>query len=333
MKFSIIIVTYNNHKALFNCLESISRCNVQHPFEVVVIFNGDRTYLKKCSQTFKNFSLNYIHKTTPASARNFGISKATGEFAFFLNDDCTVPSNYFSSVNFEKDWDVLGGPDQTPLQSSPFQKIIGRAFSSPLCMGPAYKRHTTINEYQTDAPESSFILSNIWFKTSLFNQEQFHFNPKLYRNELIQLLKELKNKGKTLHYNSSMFVFQQRKKNLENLGAQVIFRGESRMQGLALMPQKNDLLFFLPLVWLFFFVQVIFRPQSILSYGFICYGLLVALYYAVKHRGFSLQYIFLHFFIVGSYSVGLIIGFWKFYPVLYNNLRVNKSLINESKSK
>lgn len=333
MKFSIIIVTYNNHRELFDCLESITRCHIQYPFEVIVIFNGDRSYLEKCSQTFKKFSLLYTQKTTPASARNLGISKAKGEFLFFLNDDCTLPRDYFTSLNFENNWDVLGGSDQTAPHSTSLQQIIGKALSSPLCMGPFYKRHTQTNEYQTSAPESSLTLSNLWIKSSLFTDELFDFNPKIYRNELILFLKELKNKNKIFHYQASLYVFQQRKKNLENLGAQILQNAESRMQSLALMPQLNDVYYLLPLIWLILFCWIIFHPQNILGSLFIIYTAAIAIYYMLKYRGFSLRYIFLHYFILGSYSIGIIVGFCKFYLILYNNLRENKSFIKESKSR
>jgi hypothetical protein len=130
-----------------------------------------------------------------------------------------------------------------------------------------------------------------------------------------------------------MFVFHERKKNLEELGTESIHNGESRMQNLALMPQKKDTIYLLPLLWLILLCWIIFHPQSILGNGFIIYTALIALYYMVKHKGFSFRYIFLHYFILGTYSIGLVIGFWKYYPILYSNLRENKSLIKESKSK
>lgn len=128
MKFSIIIVTYNKHKELFNCLESIARCQSQYPFEVIVIFNGDRSYMEKCSQTFKEFSLHFIHKSTSATARNLGINKAKGEYLFFLNDDCTLPPDYFSSVHFETNWDVLGGRIKLPCIQLRFKMPLVRHY-------------------------------------------------------------------------------------------------------------------------------------------------------------------------------------------------------------
>lgn len=333
MKFSIIIVTYNRHKELFNCLESITRTITPHPYEVIVIFNGDRTYMEKCSQTFKKTSLHFIHKTTPSSARNFGLSKAQGEYVFFLDDDCTLPESYFSLVDFTQNWDVLGGPDQTPQVSSTLQGIIGRALSSPLCMGPTYKRHTIRGGYLRNTSEKSLILCNLWFKKSLFTEERFQFNPELFRNEENYLLKELKNSGKILHHSPHLFVYHQRKNNLESLGSAIIKSGECRVQNIALLPQKKEAFYLLPLLWLVLLCWIAFHPQSILTNAFVVYTALVALYYGVTYKAFSLMYIFLHYFILGTYSIGLIKGIWKFYPIFYSNLRENKSLIKESSSK
>lgn len=333
MKFTIIIVTYNRHKELFNCLESITRCQSTHPYEVIVVFNGDRTYMEKCSQVFKKCSLHFIHKTTPSSARNFGISKAQGEYLFFLDDDCTLPADYFSSVDFSQNWDVLGGPDQTPQVSTPLQSTIGKALSSPLCMGPTYKRHTIRGGYLRNTSEKALILCNLWLKKSLFTEEHFQFNPELFRNEENYLLKELKNSGKTLHYSPNLFVYHQRKNNLENLGSAIIRSGECRIQNFALLPQKKEAFYLLPLIWLLLLIWIIFHPQSMLTNAFVVYTALVALYYGVTYKAFSLRYIFLHYFILGTYSIGLIKGLWKFSPMLYSNLRENKSLISESSNK
>lgn len=333
MKFSIVIVTYNRHKELVNCLESIARCHSAHPFEVIVVFNGDRTYLEKCAQTFKKFSMHFIHKTTPSSARNYGVTKAKGEYLFFLDDDCTLPSDYFSSMDFEQNWDVLGGPDQTPVKASGLQEVIGQALSSPLCMGPTYKRHTIKGGYLKDSSEKSLILCNLWFKSSLFKVENFQFNPELFRNEENFLLKELKNNNKVIHYSPTLFVYHQRKENLEKLGSAVIRSGECRVQNLAMLPQKKELFYFLPLAWLMTLAWTLFHPQSFMLNFFILYTALVTLFYAVTYRSFSIRFIFLHYYILGTYSIGLIKGLWQFSPRLYNNLRENRSLIRESSNK
>lgn len=333
MKFSIIIVTYNRHKELLSCLDSITRCSVEMPFEVIVVFNGDRTYMEKFSTLYKNFSINYIHKTTPSNARNYGALKASGEYLFFLDDDCILPANYFSNLDFGSEWDVLGGPDQTPPIASSLQSVIGEALSSPLCMGPTFKRHTIKGGYSKNTSEKSLILCNLWFKASLFKSEGFRFNPELFRNEENFLLKELHAQNKILHYNPTLFVYHQRKENLEKLGSAVIKSGECRVQNLAMMPVKKELFYFLPLAWLIALLWTLFHPQSFILNYFLLYTALIALYYGVTYRSFSLRFVLLHYYILTTYSIGLIKGLWKFNGLLYSNLRLNRSFIKESRSK
>ena len=73
MKYSIVIVTYNRQKELVQCLESIRKSPTSHPFEVVVVFNGDRTNIERFSRIYKDYSFYFINKTTPAAARNLSL--------------------------------------------------------------------------------------------------------------------------------------------------------------------------------------------------------------------------------------------------------------------
>jgi glycosyltransferase involved in cell wall biosynthesis len=333
MKFSIIIITFNRHKELWNCLESIKKADIKIPHEVIVIFNGDRTYLEKCAQTFKNYTMQFVHKTTPANARNHGILKANGEFFFFLDDDCILPENYFSHLSFDSNWDVIGGPDQTPSISTHFQQIVGKALSSPLCMGPTLKRHTISKTYNVDADEKSLILCNLWFRASLFKKENYLFNPELFRNEENYLLKELKSENKKIHYSPQLFVYHQRKKNLETLGISIVKSGETRVQNFSLQPVSKELIYFMPIIWLFALFYLIFNPQSLVLYLYASYTSLIAIQYILKFKKLSFLYIVLHYFILAMYAIGLMKGFWKYFPQLYTSLRENKSLINESKSR
>lgn len=333
MKYSIVIVTYNRQKELVQCLESIRKSPTSHSFEVVVVFNGDRTNIERFSRIYKDYSFHFIHKTTPAAARNFGVTKVRGEYLFFLDDDCTLPPDYFSHLNFDNGWDVLGGPDQTPKSASVFQKLTGEVLSSPLCMGPTYKRHTKTDRYSSDSSERELILCNLWMKTSLFHAEGFKFNADLFRNEENFLLKELKEKGKILHYSPKIYVYHLRKENLEKLGAAVIKSGECRVLNFVTLPNRKELIYFLPLVSFLSFLWLVFHPQSFLIFVFAVYALIVALYRAIIWKSFSFKYIFMHYFILGAYAIGLSKGLWKFGPLFYNNFKENRSFINESSSK
>ncbi len=337
MKFSIILVTYDRPKELMACLESIRNLRLDEKFhnmhEVIVVFNGDLTYFEKFSRKFSNYQIQFIHKTTPSNARNHAILKASGEYFLFLDDDCTLPPDYFSHVEFTKNWDVFGGPDHTPLKSTSFQKIIGKVLTSPFCMGPTSSRHQIGTHYSNAADERMLILCNLWFKASLFKEEGHRFNPDLFRNEENFLLKELKIANKSMHYSQKLFVYHQRKNDLEKLGLSIIKSGECRVQNFAMIPSKKELIYFLPLIWFVTLIFVLFHPENFILNLYLIYGAVIALYYLVMFRSVSLLYVFLHYFVLTTYSIGLIKGLWKSLPQLYTNLRANKSLMSESKSK
>lgn len=323
MKFSIIIITYNRKNELKKCLQSLYLSPCSHPFEVLVVYNGDSSYQYEMKKLFPNHSDYSIVKTTPADARNIATSKAIGEYFFFIDDDCELPIDYFSKIDFRLNWDVLGGPDQTPPSSSFLQKIIGHALSSPLCMGPTYKRHSLINIGKIDplADEKSLILCNLWFKKSLFTSEDFFFEKTLFRNEENYLLKKLKRKQKKIYYDPRLFIYHSRKNNLRELAKSVVKSGESRAQNFFKLPDFGDLIYFSPLIFTFSFFALFFTALSSLIYVklfFVIYTLAIFFYGSFKLGIHHFLFTFLHYFILFFYSMGLLraffkIGFSRFY--------------------
>lgn len=333
MKFSIIIVTFNRNKALTECLQSISVQSLKIPYEVVVILNGDRAYLEKYKSSFPQFSFIHTAQTTKAFARNIAINKAQGEYILFLEDDCILPANYFQNIDFDLAWDVLGGPDQTPLYASPLQTLIGRALASPLCMGPTFKRHSRNSLYDHHATEESLVICNLWFKKNLFINEGFQFDKSLFKNEEHFLLKEMSEKNKIFHYNPELFIYHRRLPNLEKLGAALIENGKSRASTFFLTPKANELVYFLPLIFSICFFFMIFHPNLFSLIPVLLYTLAVLVYGMITHRRLSLSLVFLHCFILFSYSIGLLKGSWTSLGNFYRNFKEDKSFINESRSK
>lgn len=310
MDFSIVIVTYNRKKHLEKCLSSIKACApTSHKYEVIVIFNGETSYLNAIRSRYPDFQTFYIPTSTPAAARNYAATKAKGNYLFFLDDDCFLPADYFSHVSFEENWDALGGPDQTPPDASDFQKTLGLALSSPLCTGKTFKRHTsTSKSVLKGSDESHLILCNLWMKRSLFSTEGYQFPVDLFRNEENYLLKELRTAGKKILYNSRMYVYHNRKEDIVSLSRAVIKSGECRFKSFTKLPEKSEAIYFLPSAFLIFFLYWLFNPFSFFGYAFILYTLAVILYMGLVQKTFSVKVIFLHYFIVLFYAIGLLNG-------------------------
>ncbi len=100
--FSIIIPTYNRIEQLKFCLESIGNLHMKDfSYEIIVIDDGstDSTtdYLSEIKEN--NFSFFRNRGKGPSAARNMGAQKADGKYLVFLDDDCSVPSDWLIKYN------------------------------------------------------------------------------------------------------------------------------------------------------------------------------------------------------------------------------------------
>lgn len=99
MKYSVIIPVYNVEKYINRCLKSILS---QHynDLEIIVIDNGstDRSgsICDIYANEYANFSVYHIENHGVGSARNFGLSKARGEFIYFVDSDDYLVGNLFA---------------------------------------------------------------------------------------------------------------------------------------------------------------------------------------------------------------------------------------------
>lgn len=109
--FSIIIPTCNRPRLLARCLDSLSRLDYPYNrFETIIVDDGSRTSNENVLTPFRNkMSLKFIRQENsgPASARNTGASRATGEFLAFTDDDCMPARNWLS----ELEHGLLSAPD------------------------------------------------------------------------------------------------------------------------------------------------------------------------------------------------------------------------------
>lgn len=102
MKYSVIIPAYNSEKTIQRCIESITVQN-RADVEIIVINDGstDETdRICKALQT-EHDNLIYICKENSgvSSARNSGLSVASGEFVMFVDSDDYVDNKCFDTID------------------------------------------------------------------------------------------------------------------------------------------------------------------------------------------------------------------------------------------
>lgn len=108
MKVSIVIPVFNCSSYLSECLESI-RNQSYIEFEVILIDDGSTDYsgdiCKKFCKDDVRFRYFFQNNQGPSSARNYGLTKITGDFLTFVDaDDLLKADAIYNMVNLATEW-------------------------------------------------------------------------------------------------------------------------------------------------------------------------------------------------------------------------------------
>lgn len=112
MKFSVIIPVYNAEKDLCQCIDSILNQN-HDDFELLLVNDGSLdssgAICDKYAKTDSRVKVFHNKNMGASAARNYGISKAEGEYIVFVDADDYVSSDYLSEfAKYDADCIVCG---------------------------------------------------------------------------------------------------------------------------------------------------------------------------------------------------------------------------------
>ena len=106
MKYSVIIPVYNVENYLSRCIDSLLAQNYVD-LEILLIDNGSKDQSGQICEDyatqFSNITAYHIPNKGVSSARNFGLSKAKGDFICFVDADDYLVGNLFSDVESQLD--------------------------------------------------------------------------------------------------------------------------------------------------------------------------------------------------------------------------------------
>ncbi len=140
MKFSLIIPLYNRPQEIYELLGSLT-LQTYKDFEVIVVEDGSLEKSEKIVDAFRDkLDVKYFFKENsgPGLTRNFGASKASGDYFIFFDSDCIIPSKYMEVVSSQLNknfTNTFGGPDATMDNFTDVQKAIGYAMTSIFTTG------------------------------------------------------------------------------------------------------------------------------------------------------------------------------------------------------
>lgn len=132
---SLIVPVFNRSQEVEELLQSLT-LQSDGDFEVIIVEDGSTEKCEEvvCSYSNKlSVSYFFIPNGGPGQARNFGATKAKGDYLIVLDSDCIIPENYIRSVKKEiasSQADAFGGPDKASANFTDIQKAINYSMTS-----------------------------------------------------------------------------------------------------------------------------------------------------------------------------------------------------------
>lgn len=318
---SIVIVTYGRLELLRCCINSIEAALGARSHELIVIVNQDEHKLPDSSLLWLVEKPSVILKrVTPqysGAARNEAIPLANGEWICFLDDDVQVRGDYFDIADQTREnfpsAGVFGGPDSTNENATTFQNSVSIAYASYFCMGSTNRRHSRIGQAYQNADERFFILCNLWIRSTLLKPGVYKFPSELNRNEENVLLAELYAAGAQMVYQPDLVVLHERKKSFRELWQPIFRSGYNRFKSFFLDTSNVSLTFFVPMLFVYYLLALVVRPNLMLSAPLLLYVVLNFLFSFVvakkaKHISHVPLAMAITFFVHVAYGLGSIAG-------------------------
>lgn len=228
--------------------------NGHFKFKIILCINGydseSEAYLRSLNEQNDKYSIQIISLSkivTPAEARNIATAGVSTDWMLFLDDDVEVPAELFKNfsdlVTNHPDASLWGGPNLTPLSSSPTQKKIGHLLQNYLVTGPISSRYKFNKIESADCQGTYFSLCNIFIKTKEFRT--ILFNANLKTAEENELIYKMSRKNKNMKASDLLFVWHSRRdsipkffQQIENYGygrGQLIYSGHTSFFNLCLV--------------------------------------------------------------------------------------------------
>ena len=224
-KFSLIIPVFNRPKELEELLQTVEKQSFED-YEVVVIEDGSSLKSEKTIEYYSSkIKLQYYIRDNvgPALSRNFGASKAVGDYLIFIDSDCLLPSNYLQAINDNVDnngFDAFGGPDRSHPSFTPIQKAINYAMTSFITTGGIRGGKRQLEKFK---PRSF----NMGMRKELFNR--LNGFRDLRFGEDIDLSLRIEEDGHSAALISQAYVYHKRRSTFKQFFKQVYNSGVARI--------------------------------------------------------------------------------------------------------
>ena len=227
-RISICIITGRRLPQLDACLASL-QAQVDPPsFEVLVCSDGDQDVAEVVHGRFPAARVCFVETALPGAGRNLLVDVAAGDLLLFLDDDVTVDAGLLARLDRIADEHpeagVFGGPNDSALDSSPFQFVEGAVLASIVGSGPVRRRYGAHPAGYAD--ERFFVLCNLAVRRSVM----VPFSHELVCAEENALLAEMSGRGVRMYYDPALVAYHERRPTVGGFARQMHKYGYGRGQ-------------------------------------------------------------------------------------------------------
>jgi len=160
MKVSVVVIAKNEGQFIDGLLEALSKQS-HHDFELIFIDNSSFDKMADIVNSFNDQKIKYFYEPSTegfAYLRNFGISKAQGNYIFFTDGDCFP----------DKHWIEEG---LAVLEKEDFLGLEGKTYYES-------QSETTVSDYNTrQFLPGEFMTCNIAYRKDILEKVNY-FDPK-----------------------------------------------------------------------------------------------------------------------------------------------------------
>jgi glycosyltransferase involved in cell wall biosynthesis len=314
--FSIIIPLYNRPQEIDELLQTLT-AQTYRQFEVLVIEDGSKITAKEIVEGYKDrLEISYYYKENEGQgfARNYGFSKAKGNYFIVFDSDCLIPADYLQNVNnyiLEHQLDAYGGPDAAHSSFTPIQKAISYAMTSPFTTGGIRGSKKNLGGMFHPRSFNMGISRKVWETSNGFILTRL--------GEDIEFSIRVHSLGFKIGLIPDAIVYHKRRTSFSQFYKQLHFFGRARINVFKFFPSELKLVHFFPAAFTVFLavtliVNLIHHPLSIIAnFIFILYILLIFFHSWSENKSLNVAFlsIFAALIQLTAYGLGFIQDFIK----------------------
>ncbi len=247
MFYSIIVPVYNRPDEIRELLSSLTH-QTYTSFEVLIIEDGSDILCEEIVDQFKDIlKIRYYFKENSGQgfSRNFGFTRAKGDYLIVYDSDCIVPPHYLEQVNSfiqVNQVDCWGGPDKADSSFSAIQKAINFSMTSLLTTGGIRGSRKRVSNFH---PRSF----NMGISKEVFEKTGGYRITRM--GEDIEFSIRIKESGFNTVLIEEAFVYHKRRINISDFFKQLHFFGRARVNISRFYPKELKFVHLFPVFFLF----------------------------------------------------------------------------------